>query len=985
MSYRNNGKGFLWVLLLVIGLSVGLPYVTDWYEGEPQNLQEAVAWLTEHSHRKRNKATAFIQHLGPQDKDKIPVLVQALNQEHPEAVEVIEKALDRIGPPTRKSVPALLKIVEKEEGQARAGAVRALGQAGPDADEASSTLARILLETQEGELTQALSEALTRIGAAAADDLVQVLLEVREPQEEAEDRVLNVLYRIGVPAALPALHAGAQDNDPLVREGSIRLLGKMASEHPPTVSELIGALKDSHATVRQTAARALRENGKVARPFLLEALEKEVQNPKELARAPGEQHDPSIPDVIPHLLFSLTYAHEGRGESIRQEQTLLGPAIVPALIDILSDRRESSGDREQAMDLLATLGRDARSALPPLRQTLDDPDPSIRASAAEALARFIPQVANADHLVRALLNMLDDKSPDVRSRVVRALRAAGANQQGELNSKTVGDRLLLLLEDKSPEVQSAAIQSLVEMGEHASRTVPWLLKELQTTSSDSTLETLGQMGPTVVTIAPAAVDVLLRELEKKRDKANIISVLGQIQAERAVPALRRLLDNQPRYREELIEALGQLQAKEAVPDLLRLLDDPESTKFRSSILTALGHIRPEPQQVLPRLIAALADHNLVEKASWAIGQLDPSVVPTLIALLQEQPTATTKEERKARVKQARTRYGARQALAHFGAQAEPAIPHLIRDLKNGEPGAVQALSRIGKPAVVHLGRLLDAKTVKDARLRAIALVVLGNMEEPNDQAKALILEAWKDNNPEVRAQAVRSGIGLKWDALQLREPLKLVLGDESPRVRSYAAQLLAQLPWPFQPGKETQSILERFRENLKKEDSQLSTSTLQALAGIAPSDPAWIRKLIALTGEREDKVSRAAIVVLGEIGTPAVVPLLAALKAEEDLFHGWMMVRALGEIGPKATDAVPLLIERINASLAKESPPHELTITWEIAALGQIGPSAKAAVPVLAHALMQEEYTRREAAQALGNILRIDPPPVRELRKGASR
>jgi HEAT repeat protein len=75
--------------------------------------------------------------------------------------------------------------------------------------------------------------------------------------------------------------------------------------------------------------------------------------------------------------------------------------------------------RETAVDALARIGEDA---VAPLVQTLSDPDPEARASAARALSRMGP---TAEPAVPALIVALKDEDRDVRQSAARALGQIG--------------------------------------------------------------------------------------------------------------------------------------------------------------------------------------------------------------------------------------------------------------------------------------------------------------------------------------------------------------------------------------------------------------------------------------------------------------------------------------------------------------------------------------------------------------------------------
>lgn len=81
------------------------------------------------------------------------------------------------------------------------------------------------------------------------------------------------------------------------------------------------------------------------------------------------------------------------------------------------------GVRETAADALARIGD---PAVPALIETLHDPDPSIRAQAAQGLARMGPKAAPA---VPELILALNDDEREVRQRAARALGQIGPSAE----------------------------------------------------------------------------------------------------------------------------------------------------------------------------------------------------------------------------------------------------------------------------------------------------------------------------------------------------------------------------------------------------------------------------------------------------------------------------------------------------------------------------------------------------------------------------
>ena len=116
---------------------------------------------------------------------------------------------------------------------------------------------------------------------------------------------------------------------------------------------------------------------------------------------------------------------------------------------------------------------------------------------------------------------------------------------------------------------------------------------------------------------------------------------------------------------------------------------------------------------------------------------------------------------------------------------------------------------------------------------------------------------------------------------------------------------------------------------------------------------------------------------------------------DENLIKKYAAIKAIGELGPEAKEAIPVLIETIRETkhrdkrilfacnqallgMGKEIVPHMIALlkddTWEMRrgsawVLGKLGPDAKDAVPALTEALNDpNDAVRRRAAEALKKI-----------------
>lgn len=210
---------------------------------------------------------------------------------------------------------------------------------------------------------------------------------------------------------------------------------------------------------------------------------------------------------------------------------------------------------------VALLGVACREDAPPSRwqdhavltwaQKLTDPDPWVRAGAADALGRLGSDAADTANLL--LDRLRRDESVEVRARCARALGAIGA-----LEAKD--DLLEVLRGNEESKVRGAAAAGLVALGA-SEELLQLLLDALDARPDNDSLQAI----------------------------ANGFAELGSA----CVPPLRQRLSpaapNSARRSAAL--CLGQVgeAARPAVPELIALLEEPDQT-LRLAAILALGGI-----------------------------------------------------------------------------------------------------------------------------------------------------------------------------------------------------------------------------------------------------------------------------------------------------------------------------------------------------------------------------------------------------------
>jgi HEAT repeat protein len=614
---------------------------------------------------------------------------------------------------------------------------------------------------------------------------------------------------------------------------------------------------------------------------------------------------------------------------------------------------------------LGQVGARASSAVPALTKLLDDPDPSVRAQAVQALSRMgQPGIKAA---LPDLIEALRGSNPSARFQAVAALRQVGGAEAAEAVTALIG-----MLDDPDRNVRLQAIQLL------------------------------GQMNTASREVIPALVNVL-RDPDRNvhSQAARALAGLGSEGSRAAVPVLvEALKGNDFNARFQAFQVLRQLPAdglKGAVPTLVDLLDDPQpAVRFQAAGILAqvdagagIEAARPVLDEMLKdaqpsnRIAAAQAMAKMKANANAKLGP--DAIAPALAAL-----TAILKDPQHNNY-----HLQAAQAMATLGPEGErAALPVLVASLRDGQQfQQTQALTALKgmKPEIAKeaLPALIEALEDGDPYVRAQAAGVLGQMGPEARPAIPALAGALKDGNPSSSSALIQALAHLGPDGLK---PLIAALeaGEGPPR-----AELVAVLG---RVGPDARPALPALLAILGSEetDEALRRAVVQALSEIGPipepdlvrllkdpnrgirlaaaqtliegrDDPSTLDDVVPVLAEalRSDRSERrriaAALAARFKTPPPAPISLLETALDDED---GLVRVRAAGALG-KLADPAPRVIPGLIGALDDRALRSSA-----IDALEALGPTAVAAMPAMAGVLRQgaEPNDMIRAAYALARI-----------------
>ncbi|MEE2639789.1 MAG: hypothetical protein VX768_04125 [Planctomycetota bacterium] len=304
-------------------------------------------------------------------------------------------------------------------------------------------------------------------------------------------------------------------------------------------------------------------------------------------------------------------------------------------------------------------------------------------------------------------------------------------------------------------------------------------------------------------------------------------------------------------------------------------------------------------------------------------------------------------------------------LGNIGPKAETAIGPLFQLLcEADEPialSAQMALMEIGTKTVRYLANQLDRQTPEKL---VTSLKLMGELYEESRSVLPRVRPLLKHASPNVRYQAAQTHWLISDDAT----PSIPVFLDAlcRPDLQSDAAKSLYQIDKAATPAMDE---IIRFYED-PKTGSETKEWLMRALCNIGA--PAMKPMLRALRTPDTYLWSKVEIVcTLGEIGPPAkeAIPILVKTCSSEFLYLRWKAAGALHRVSGK-TDipvATLLIIAKEGAnSLAPAGHVH--TANRAIRYMGQMGPAAHKAIPELERYLLFYERHRKYAAEALARI-----------------
>lgn len=363
----------------------------------------------------------------------VDLLIEAASAEHHDSRRKADArvfaihALGRIDPPSHRSIATLIEIAKGEDLKLRWAALGALKEIGGNDVHVRAALFEVmLLPDRDGQHRRLAADALVELGV--------------------DDRAVERLARL------------LKQDDLVLRQIAVRLLGHGGKHARATVPTLVELLDDADPLLREAAQSALADLGPVAETAVPAIADR-------MADHDGYWHDSPAcalcrigPAAIPALMKRLrqegsSSAYWGADDALRMMGPRAAPA-VPQLIEMLEG--DDAEQRREALRLLAAIGPGAHEASERLVPLLAINDQPTRFAAARALCAIGDERGVTLHVLREMA----EGDPQARLQAIRLMATVAAVDE----SGWVNETLLTSLQSPSDELQLAAARALVEIG-----------------------------------------------------------------------------------------------------------------------------------------------------------------------------------------------------------------------------------------------------------------------------------------------------------------------------------------------------------------------------------------------------------------------------------------------------------------------------------------------------------------------------------------
>jgi HEAT repeat protein len=545
---------------------------------------------------------------------------------------------------------------------------------------------------------------------------------------------------------------------------------------------------------------------------------------------------------------------------------------------------DDSRTRVITIDAIAEKLSAGLPALDALSKALEDSEPRVRWHAARAIGLIGHEAAAA---IPSLVKLLKDSDPVA---VTQAAWAIGHIRNDDPRSDIpAGDAahyaaavepLLETMTHPDPRARRAAVRSLKAVSTSKEQVLASVQKHLADADPSAVMPALHTMADMGADAVPFLIDAL--EQPESRFWAEVVlSEIGPAAAAAAEPLAKLAKDGSIEDRVQSILALARIggAAKVAGPVLVEALESPDES-LRYVAAYALGAIKFSESDAQLEKAAQSDDPFLATLACWARARINPGnkeLRDVAVERLMASVSAESPQVRRAAVEglselDDELDAAQRKSLAlMFSRMVADPVPQVAL-------AAGAGLIRLGPDAVEALRGMLSQPDVRQAGMEI--LTELGPVALP---ALDDIVAGLGDTDPVFRADACMAVASIGPEAKSSVGALEKLLADEAvPAEARYPAVYALGRIGPAAAAAEP-----LVRKLAESEDEIMATVAVWAALKINPDDAslfkAAVPKLRHTLNEESQLARLEAAVALGEIGPPASTALpMLDMMAEED-------------------------------------------------------------------------------------------------------
>jgi HEAT repeat protein len=678
---------------------------------------------------------------------------------HPAAAIAADGAqiLGRRGQPD--SVPLLVLLMASKDDNVAVTAIEALGRIGGRAT------VDALLECLHSENFFRVFPAIELLGRSADPRAVRPLAQLLARPHYAREAA-RALGRTGELGAVAPLARLLDDS----RDSTVRLAALSLAELDARYRERYG----SSAGIETVLAHPSGATERLCRA-LTGADAKEQTAIADVLAAFGDEA------AVPHLSRLLEGSSEVASAAARALERI-GARADGELRRAL--REGTSSERRAVLPFSAK-----KSALTEVLRCLSDDDPSVRALAAETLARI-----GDSTIVSHLFPLLSDANIGVAQAATAAIQSLGSDETRALAEQAA--------RSESTAVRRAALRILAYFGGESVFDV----LAAAVNDEDARVRDVAVNGLALID-DPRSLPILLDTMGDRREKVRAAAAraLGQCPPDpRAMPRLiEALADPDPWVRYYACQSLGRLRHAGATAAITPLLADPAG-QVRVAAVEALSHLptdvafhalREAAESSEPDVKrAALIGLGLARRAESlpvlvdAVDHGEPATRLVAVSALRDFPDSDVISvwTRAARDRDEAVRNA---AIANLSNRASSAATQALIDLLGWPVSDTVALNALTVPVAGRVATILTSLRRADDELSPKLTSVLARMRRPD--ATDALLEAFQLGSPACR-KAAATALAAIGSPDGLRAIRRAAVDDADPQTKQICALLLSE-------------------------------------------------------------------------------------------------------------------------------------------------------------------------------------------------